>query len=62
MAKTLIACQFPLAQVKAMIASGHPLFAAISGPDWQFLELPTGHWPMFSRPEDTAQLLAGLAR
>jgi pimeloyl-ACP methyl ester carboxylesterase len=61
-AKTLITCQFPLAQVKEMIASGHPLFAALSGPDWQLLELPTGHWPMFSRPEDTAQILAGLAR
>lgn len=23
-------------------------------------ELPTGHWPMFSRPEDLAEVLLGL--
>jgi hypothetical protein len=43
-----------------MIAGGHPLFKELSGPEWRFVELPTGHWPMFSRPEDLAELLLEL--
>ena len=43
-----------------MIDSGHPWFAALAGPSWSFLELPTGHWPMFSVPDELASLLAGL--
>jgi pimeloyl-ACP methyl ester carboxylesterase len=58
--KTLITCSFPLDQVRAMIASGHPFFATLSGPEWEFAELPTGHWPMFSRPEETASLLSAV--
>lgn len=58
--KTLIACSFPLAQVKEMISAGHPWFAELAGPEWSLAELPTGHWPMFSRPDDLAALLAGL--
>jgi pimeloyl-ACP methyl ester carboxylesterase len=56
-----IVCSFSLAQVQQMIASGHPLFREVSGPEWRFVELPTGHWPMFSRPDDLAELLLGLA-
>jgi pimeloyl-ACP methyl ester carboxylesterase len=59
--KVLISCSFPLEQVREMIASGHPWFRELAGPQWQLLELPTGHWPMFSRPEDLATLLLGLA-
>jgi hypothetical protein len=43
-----------------MIDSGHPWFAALAGPSWSFLELSTGHWPMFSVPDALASLLAGL--
>lgn len=56
-----IVCSFSLAQVQEMIAGGHPLFRELSGPKWRFVELPTGHWPMFSRPEDLAGLLLDLA-
>ncbi|MQA94830.1 MAG: alpha/beta fold hydrolase [Streptosporangiales bacterium] len=56
--KTLISSSFPLAQVKEMIETGHPMFAALDSPEWRFAELPTGHWPMFSRPGDLAALLA----
>ncbi|MCW2880294.1 MAG: putative esterase [Sphaerisporangium sp.] len=58
--KALITCSFPLAQVRELIEQGHPFFAAVSGPEWELHELPTGHWPMFSRPEDTARLLGSL--
>ncbi|KAA2261618.1 alpha/beta hydrolase [Solihabitans fulvus] len=55
--KTLVTCSFPLEQVRAMIEARHPYFAALAGPEWDFHELPTGHWPMFSRPADTAEVL-----
>lgn len=61
LAKALISCSFPLEQVRGMIASGHPYFAPLAGPEWELRELRTGHWPMFSRPDDTAALLAELA-
>ncbi|MEU6232882.1 alpha/beta hydrolase [Kitasatospora sp. NPDC047058] len=61
LAKALISCSFPLEQVRAMIAAGHPFFAALAGPEWELRELPTGHWPMFSRPTETAAVLAELA-
>ena len=59
--KLLISCSIPLDQVRQMIASGHPWFAALAGPEWSFLELPTGHWPMFSLPDALATLLLGLS-
>ncbi|MFD0277947.1 alpha/beta fold hydrolase [Kitasatospora sp. NPDC127111] len=59
--KALVSCSFPLEQVRAMIAAGHPYFTALAGPAWELRELPTGHWPMFSRPAGTAAVLAELA-
>lgn len=55
-----IVCSFSLDQVHEMISGGHPLSRELSGPNWRFVELPTGHWPMFSRPEDLAGLLLDL--
>jgi pimeloyl-ACP methyl ester carboxylesterase len=55
--KLMITCSIPLAQVREMIAAGHPWFAELAGPRWSFLELPTGHWPMFSVPGPLASLL-----
>ena len=55
-----ILCSFSLDQVQEMLASGNPLFRELDGPEWRFVELPTGHWPMFSRPEDLAEILLEL--
>jgi pimeloyl-ACP methyl ester carboxylesterase len=60
LSKVGILCSFSLAQVQEMIASGNPLSQAFTGPNWHFVELPTGHWPMFSRPEDLAAALLDL--
>lgn len=54
----LVTCMFPLAQVQAMIADGHPYFAGFAGKQWEFAEVPTGHWPMFSEPAKLAEALA----
>jgi hypothetical protein len=37
------------------------MFRELAGPTWRLVELPTGHWPMFSRPEDLAELLLDLS-
>jgi pimeloyl-ACP methyl ester carboxylesterase len=57
LSRICILCSFSLDQVQAAIASGDPMFRELSGSNWQFIELPTGHWPMFSRPDDLADLL-----
>jgi hypothetical protein len=55
-----ILCSFSLEEVQAIIASGNPLFREMVGPNWRFVELPTGHYPMFSRPDDLAAVLLDL--
>jgi pimeloyl-ACP methyl ester carboxylesterase len=62
MPKALVASSFPVEQVRELAAAGHPAFAAMAEPGWRFHELPTGHWPMFSRPADLADVLDGLSR
>jgi hypothetical protein len=52
---TVIATTFTPEQAQQMAASGNPVFAEMSSFD--FVHLPTGHWPMFSRPADLAALL-----
>jgi pimeloyl-ACP methyl ester carboxylesterase len=54
--KALITTTSPLEQVRAMIDVGHPYFAEF-GTNPLIRELPTGHWPMFSRPKELADLL-----
>jgi pimeloyl-ACP methyl ester carboxylesterase len=58
--KVGILCTFSLEQVQAMIASGDPVFRELASPNWRFVELPTGHYPMFSRPDDLAAVLLNL--
>src|ERR671914_331887 len=58
--KVGILCSFSLEQVQAMIASGYPVFRELASPNWRFVELPTGHYPMFSRPDDVAGGLINL--
>jgi hypothetical protein len=55
-----ILCSFSLEEVQAIIASGNPVFRELTSPNWQFVELPTGHYPMFSRPDDLAAVLLDL--
>jgi pimeloyl-ACP methyl ester carboxylesterase len=58
----LVSNGFPIDQVKELIASGHPWFAELAGPQWSFVELLTSHWPMFSAPKELAEVLAAIAR
>ncbi len=56
---SMIATTFTPEQVRALAAGGNPIFAAMTGLDLH--HLPTGHWPMFSRPAELAALLDKIA-
>ena len=58
--KVGILCSFSLEEVQAIIESGDPVFREMASPSWRFIELPTGHYPMFSRPDDLAAELLDL--
>lgn len=52
---TLVCCSWPAEQVLAMAHEGHPLMAEVAElSDLELRDLPTGHWPMWSRPADLA--------
>ncbi|MFF9765356.1 alpha/beta hydrolase [Streptomyces sp. NPDC014636] len=43
--------------VETLVRSGPPQFKELAGPRVTFFELPTGHWPMLSRPDELAEVL-----
>ena len=58
---TLIASSFTLEQVRGLVAAGHPWFGELARVDAEYVALPTGHWPMWSRPADLAGALLAAA-
>jgi pimeloyl-ACP methyl ester carboxylesterase len=54
-------CSLTVEDVQGMIVAYPEVCSELAKPGWQFIELPTGHWPMFSRPRDLAELLGRLA-
>lgn len=57
--RTVIWCSFTVEEVRAMMTE-YPAFSVLTEPSWEFVELPTGHWPMFSRPRDLAETLLSI--
>jgi len=60
--KIVVACLFTAADVRAGAEAGAPGFAEMTGPEWSIVELPTGHWPMFSQPAALTGLLVEAGR
>jgi pimeloyl-ACP methyl ester carboxylesterase len=59
---TIIACSIPAAVMMQMAREGHPMMAEVAGlRDLEVVDLPTGHWPMWSRPSDLAAAIAEAA-
>lgn len=51
-----VLCGFTEEQARGM-AAADPVFRHMAGERWRFVELPTWHWPMLSRPLDLAEIL-----
>lgn len=59
---TLVCCSLSSAQVLEMARDGHPMFAEVALLEhMDVVDLPTGHWPMWSRPRDLAQVIQSAA-
>ena len=55
---TLVCCSIPSAQVLELARAGHAMFAEVANIEHlDVIDLPTGHWPMWSRPRDLAQAI-----
>ncbi len=61
---TIIACEFPSEQMRDWLSKGVPVFAELAAMhDVEYVDLPTGHWPQFTRPLELAQaILAAVDR
>ncbi len=59
---TLVCCSMPSAQVVELARAGHPLFADVAHLEHlDVIDLPTGHWPMWSRPRELAEVIQSAA-
>jgi pimeloyl-ACP methyl ester carboxylesterase len=61
---TVIACEFSAERLGGWMAQGHPYVAELARiNDVELVDLPTGHWPQFTRPADlAATILAAVDR
>lgn len=59
---TLVCCSISGEQVHQLATGGHPMFAEVGHlTNVDVVDLPTGHWPMWSRPMDLARVVADVA-
>lgn len=59
---TLVCCSMPAVQILDLAKTGHPMFAEVANlKNFDVVDLPTGHWPMWSRPGDLAEIIQSAA-
>lgn len=55
---TVIACEFPSVMLREWITQGHPYVAELARiREVDYIDLPTGHWPQFTRPADLGRAI-----
>jgi pimeloyl-ACP methyl ester carboxylesterase len=55
---TVIACEYSSDDLKNWIAQGHSYVAELGAMrDVEFIDLPTGHWPQFTKPRELAEAI-----
>jgi pimeloyl-ACP methyl ester carboxylesterase len=55
---TIVTCEYPASQLREWVAGGEPYvreLAAMANVD--YVDLPTGHWPQFTRPAELGRIL-----
>jgi len=55
--QVVIACD----DMRGLVEAGVPQIMSMTQAPWRYIEMQTGHWPMFSAPEELAAVLDGLA-
>ncbi|GAA2841361.1 alpha/beta hydrolase family protein [Leucobacter komagatae] len=60
---TFVCCSISGDQIRELAAAGHPMFAEVAELKHPtFVDLPTGHWPMWSRPRELAAAIEQTVR
>jgi pimeloyl-ACP methyl ester carboxylesterase len=60
---TVIACEISSAMLREWMAQGHPYVRELAKiRDVDFVDLPTGHWPQFTRPGELGQAILASIR
>ncbi|MGD0743328.1 MAG: alpha/beta hydrolase [Acidimicrobiales bacterium] len=60
---TVVCTSMTSDEIKAAVAKGYAWIAGLAElRNVTYVDLPTGHWPMWSRPEQVASLLGGIAQ
>jgi pimeloyl-ACP methyl ester carboxylesterase len=55
---TVIACEFPSAMLREWMEQGHPYVRELAKiRDVGYIDLPTGHWPQFTLPEELGRAI-----
>ena len=55
---TIIACEFPSSLFIEWIAEGHPYVVELGHlRDVEYVDLPTGHWPQFTKPAELGAII-----
>ena len=55
---TVIACEFPAAMLREWMEQGHPYVRELAKMrEVGYIDLPTGHWPQFTRPEELGRAI-----
>ncbi|MQA88505.1 MAG: alpha/beta fold hydrolase [Streptosporangiales bacterium] len=55
---TVIACEFPSAMLREWMEQGHPDAQELAKiRDVDYIDLPTGHWPQFTRPKELGRAI-----
>ena len=55
---TIIACEYPSEQVREWIEQGEDFVSELAQMrDVEYIDLPTSHWPQFTKPEQLAEVL-----
>jgi len=60
---TVITCEFSSQDLRQAMAEGHPWFSELARlRDVEYVDLPTGHWPQFTRPAELGAALVDTLR
>jgi pimeloyl-ACP methyl ester carboxylesterase len=60
---TVIAGAYPSVRVRSLIETSSPYIAELARiRDVSYIDLPTGHWPQFTRPVELAEVIITAAQ